>query len=148
MRISRVFGAGLGEQNMVIEGVAVETETSRRKRPVISEVLVLSVRPKASQAGRSSRCRNRCPGYDGGDGMRRWRTLDIGTTKAYLRAAAARVDCEEHGVVVAHVPWARPGAEHPQEPRRADLRAAHQRRRDRSHQQGPLPGVSAQRATA
>ncbi|HUH70850.1 MAG TPA: hypothetical protein VLZ05_19415 [Mycobacterium sp.] len=30
----------------------------------------------------------------------------------YLRAAAPRVDCEEHGVVVAHVLWARPGAKH------------------------------------
>ena len=39
-------------------------------------------------------------------------TLDVGTTKAYLQAAAPRVACEEHGVVVAHVQWARPGAKH------------------------------------
>ena len=32
------------------------------------------------------------------------------TTKAYLEAQAPRVSCPEHGVVVAHVPWARPGA--------------------------------------
>ncbi len=101
---------------MVIEGVTVETETSRGKQPKTSEVLVLSVRPKASQAGRCSRCRKRCPGYDAGgrdgDGIRRWRTLDVGTTKAYLQAPAPRVFCAEHGVVVAHVPWARPGAKH------------------------------------
>ena len=97
---------------MVIEDVAIETETSRGKNPTTSEVLVLSVRPKASQAGRCSRCRKRCPGYDGGDGIRRWRTLDVGTTKAYLQAAVPRVECPEHGVVVAHVPWARPGARH------------------------------------
>ena len=42
--------------------------------------------------------------------MRRWRTLDVGTIKAYLQASAPRVFCGEHGVVVAHVPWARPGA--------------------------------------
>jgi hypothetical protein len=41
---------GLGDVNMVVEDVAVETETSRGKRPTASEVLVLSVRPKASQA--------------------------------------------------------------------------------------------------
>ena len=112
MRISRVFGAGLGDQNMVIKDVAIETETSRGKRPQTSEVLVLSVRPKASQAGRCSRCRRRCPGYDGGVGPRRWRTLDVGTTKTYLQASVPRVQCAQHGVVVAHVPWARPGARH------------------------------------
>jgi transposase len=110
--MSRIFAAGLGDQNMVIEDVTIETETSRGKRPKTSEVLVFAVRCKAREAGRCSRCRKRCPGYDGGDGTRRWRTLDVGTTKAYLQAAAPRVECPEHGVVVAHVPWARPGAKH------------------------------------
>ncbi len=36
--------------------------------------------------------------------MRR-RALDLGTTRAYLEVAAPRVDCPEHGVVVAAVPW-------------------------------------------
>ena len=110
------LNTGLGDQNMVIEDVTIETETAGRKKPKTSEILVFSVRPKASQAGRCSRCRKRCPGYDAGgrdgEGTRRWRTLDVGTTKAYLQAAAPRVACEEHGVVVAHVPWARPGAKH------------------------------------
>ena len=110
--MSRVFAAGLGGVNMVVEDVSIETEASRGRRLVTSEVLVLSVRPIASQASRCSRCRKRCPGYDDGDGVRRWRTLDVGTTKAYLQAAAPRVECPEHGVVVAHVPWARPGAKH------------------------------------
>jgi transposase len=110
--MSRVFAAGLGGVNMVVEDVSIETESARGRRLVTSEVLVLSVRPIASQASRCSRCRKRCPGYDDGDGVRRWRTLDVGTTKAYLQAAAPRVECPEHGVVVAHVPWARPGAKH------------------------------------
>ena len=54
MRKSRLFATGLYDQNMVIEDVTIETETSRGKQPVTSEVLVFSVRPKASQA---SRCR-------------------------------------------------------------------------------------------
>ena len=112
MRNSRIFAAGLGDHNMVIENLTIETETSRGKNPTSSEVLVFSVRPKAAQANRCSRCRRRCPGYDSGDGTRRWRTLDVGATKAYLRAAAPRVRCGEHGVVVADVPWARPGAKH------------------------------------
>jgi transposase len=112
LRMSRVFAVGLGDQNMVVEDVSIEVETSRGKNPATSEVLVLSVRPKASQTNRCSQCRKRCPGYDSGDGTRRWRTLDVGTAKAYLQAAVPRVQCREHGVVVAHVPWARPGARH------------------------------------
>jgi transposase len=34
----------------------------------------------------------------------------VGTVKAYLEADAPRVSCPQHGVVVAAVPWARPGA--------------------------------------
>ena len=112
MRMSRVFARSLGDQNMVIEDVSVEVETSRGRNPVSTEVLVFSVRPKASQASRCSRCRKVCPGYDGGERTRRWRALDVGATKAYLQAAAPRVQCPEDGVVVAHVPWARPGAKH------------------------------------
>lgn len=97
---------------MVIEDVTVEVETPRGRSGNTSEVLVFSVRPKAAAASRCSRCRRRCPGYDSGDGIRRWRTLDVGTSKAYLQASAPRVECAEHGVVVAHVPWARPGAKH------------------------------------
>ncbi|BBU20318.1 transposase family protein [Mycobacterium xenopi] len=77
-----------------------------------SEVLVFKVRPKANQASRCSRCQKRCPAYDGGDGIRRWRSLDLETTKTYLQAAAPRVACPEHGVGVAHLPWAWPGARH------------------------------------
>jgi len=46
--MSRVFATGLGDQTMVIEDVAIETETSRGNRPKTTEVLVFSVRPKAA----------------------------------------------------------------------------------------------------
>ena len=36
--------------------------------------------------------------------------MDTGTTRTFLESAAPRVQCPEHGVLVAHVPWARPGA--------------------------------------
>jgi transposase len=52
-------------------------------------------------------CRRRSPGFDLGEGRRRWRTLDVGSTFAYLEADAPRVRCREHGVVVCAVPWAR-----------------------------------------
>jgi transposase len=69
--------------------------------------LVVSVRPAARERDRCPHCRRRCPGYDWGEGRRRWRALDFGTTLAYLEAEAPRVSCKQHGVVVAAVPWAR-----------------------------------------
>jgi transposase len=36
--------------------------------------------------------------------------LDLGTTQVFLQARTRRVVCAEHGVVVAAVPWARPGS--------------------------------------
>ncbi|HTY34370.1 MAG TPA: ISL3 family transposase [Mycobacterium sp.] len=101
----------MGGANLVVEDVTIEVETRRERKETVScEVLVFRVRPKAGQVGRCSRCRKVCPGYDAGGGLRQWRTLDVGTMKAYLQAPAPRVRCPEHGVVVAHVPWARPGA--------------------------------------
>jgi transposase len=67
--------------------------------------LVVSVRPVARERDRCPRCRRRCPGYDLGDGRRRWRAIDVGTTLAYLEADAPRVSCKRHGVIVAAVAW-------------------------------------------
>ncbi|HEX2771984.1 MAG TPA: ISL3 family transposase [Micromonosporaceae bacterium] len=75
-------------------------------------VLVIAVRPMARRRDRCGRCRRRCVRYDGGRGRRRWRSLDQGTTPTFLEADAPRVRCREHGVVVAHVPWAAHGAGH------------------------------------
>ena len=63
--------------------------------------------PGCARARSLSYCRRRCPGYDLGDGRRRWWGLDFGTTFAYLEADAPRVSCKRHGVIVAAVPWAR-----------------------------------------
>lgn len=68
------------------------------------------VRPTKRARGRCGVCLRHCPGYDGGDGRRQWRALDLGTVKAVLEADAPRVSCRRHGVVVAAVPWARHGA--------------------------------------
>lgn len=76
------------------------------------EALVVDVRPLARQRDRCSRCRRRCPRYDAGRGRRRWRALDQGTTLTFLEADAPRVRCRDHGVVVAHVPWAARGGGH------------------------------------
>ena len=65
---------------------------------------------KAGAARGCSRCQRRCPGYDSSAKPRRWRGLDLGSTRVFLQANTSRVSCPEHGVVVAAVPWARAGS--------------------------------------
>jgi transposase len=89
------------ERHVVIEDIELEASEDGET------VLVASVRPSKRQNARCGLCGRRCPGYDQGDGRRRWRGLDLGTTRVFLEAVAPRVSCREHGVVVAAVPWAR-----------------------------------------
>jgi transposase len=74
--------------------------------------VVVSARPAAKARDRCGRCQRRSPRYDRGEGRRRWRALDLGTTKVFIEATASRVRCRVHGVTVAAVPWARHGAGH------------------------------------
>jgi transposase len=69
--------------------------------------VVVAVRPRWRERDRCGVCRRRCPGFDLGEGRRRWRALDLGTTFAFVEADAPRVACRDHGVVVCAVPWAR-----------------------------------------
>ena len=90
----------LGVERAVLEGVELDPDGA----------LVVAVRPNWRERRRCGICRRRCPGYDEGDGRRRWRALDLGTSRCYLEAEAPRVSCRRHGVVVAAVPWARHGS--------------------------------------
>jgi len=92
----RVWARLLGLARAVVEDVFVD-----------EEAVVVCVRPRSREQGRCGVCRRRCPGYDSGDGRRRWRAMDVGTTFAYVEAQAPRVQCPRHGVIVAAVPWAR-----------------------------------------
>jgi transposase len=94
----------LGVEHTVIEWVDLESDGRG------GEVLIAQVRPRAGVAWRCSRCGRRCAGYDASAKPRRWRGLDLGTTQVFLQATTHRVRCPEHGVVVAAVPWARPGS--------------------------------------
>lgn len=87
----------LGVERAVLEDVRLEDD----------ETIVVSVRPRARDRHRCGVCGRRCPREDAGEGRRRWRALDLGTTLAYLEADAPRVYCKTHRVVVAGVPWAR-----------------------------------------
>jgi transposase len=103
VRSPKVWQRLLGVERTVVEAVVFDED---------GEVIVACVRPRKGARSRCGICECRCPGYDRGDGRRRWRTLDLGTIPAYLEADAPRVSCPEHGVVVASVPWARHGAGH------------------------------------
>lgn len=104
MRKSKLWKKLLGVEHLVFEDGDVEAAADG------GEVLVFGVRPDHGHRHRCSRCGRRCRRYDGGEGRRRWRALDAGTMRVYLEAEAPRVACLRHGVVVAAVPWARPGS--------------------------------------
>ncbi|MGH8573779.1 MAG: transposase, partial [Gammaproteobacteria bacterium] len=100
MRPTRVWKKLLGLRRVVVEAVDFEEREG-------SAAVVVSLRPKARGRDRCGICRRPCPGYDWGEGRRRWRSLDLGTTYCFLEAEAPRVECRRHGVVVCAVPWAR-----------------------------------------
>lgn len=107
MALTTLWRATVGVEHTAIENVRFDVgeETGATS-------LVVSVRPFARRRGRCGRCRRRSPGYDAGGGRRRWRAPDHGLLRCFLEADAPRVKCREHGVVVAHVPWAAHGAGH------------------------------------
>jgi transposase len=105
VRTARLWKRLLGVESAVIEEVFLEGVG-------LETVFVARVHPQAKERSRCGRCKRRSPLYDRGDGPRRWRTLDLGHTKAYLEADVPRVTCSEHGVCSAAVPWARHGTRH------------------------------------
>lgn len=71
------------------------------------EMLIIRARPFSRDTHRCPMCGKKSPGYDSSDKVRRWRSLDFGSDRVYIESVAPRVRCQEHGVVVAKVPWAR-----------------------------------------
>jgi len=103
VRQTTIWAALLGVEKTVIEGVEFDGD---------AETLVVRVRPRRRSSSRCGVCGRRCPGYDQGEGRRRWRALDLGTFRTFLEGDGRRVSCRVHGVVVAHVPWARHDTRH------------------------------------
>ena len=97
MRGRRAWARLLGLQRAVVEDVWIGSEGA----------VVVAARPSWRERDRCGVCRRRSPGFDLGEGRRRWRALDLGTTPAFIEADAPRVTCRRHGVVVCAVPWAR-----------------------------------------
>ena len=103
MRERSVWRRACGLTRTVVEAVDFDDDV---------EAVIVSVRPAARARGRCGRCGRRSARFDRGEGRRRWRALDLGSTKVFLEADAPRVRCRTHGPTVAQVPWARHGAGH------------------------------------
>lgn len=103
MRNVSVWQRACGLVRTVVEDVRFDDDV---------EAVVVSARPAAKARGRCGRCSRRAPRYDRGEGRRRWRALDLGTTRVFIEADAPRVRCRVHGPTVVQVPWARHGAGH------------------------------------
>ena len=69
--------------------------------------ITVQVHPTKGEQCRCGICGRKAPLYDYGRGAKLWRTCDWNTNKVFLEAQSPRVNCPEHGVVTAAVPWAR-----------------------------------------
>lgn len=103
MRNTSLWGALLGVENTVIEGIEFDEDCGD---------VVAHVRPRRAGRGRCGACGSPAPWYDRGEGRRRWRGLDLGVMRVFLEADAPRVNCPIHGPTVRRVPWARHSAGH------------------------------------
>lgn len=110
VRSSRIWTRLLSVDKTVID--SMEAEESDDPGGSEDVVIVAHVRPAKGLRQRCGVCERRCARFDNGEGRRRWRALDLGSVRAFIEADAPRVSCPEHGVVVAHAPWARHGAGH------------------------------------
>jgi hypothetical protein len=75
VRSARIWARLLGVVRTVVERVEFDQA---------AEVLVACVRPMRGWRRRCGVCLRRCPGYDRGEGRRRWRALDLGEFQAFV----------------------------------------------------------------
>ena len=99
MTISSLAKMLVGVNNIVVENLDFSADDNE---------IVISARPYKRDQCRCGICGRKVSGYDCGNGVRRWRAMDIGNSvKVYVESKAIRVNCPEHGVVVQQFPWAR-----------------------------------------
>lgn len=99
-------------RRVLVRTLGVDAKTVRVDgAELVDEALEIRLRPRFRYRWRCPHCDERRPGYDPGS-TRRWRALDLGRVKVFVVAQVPRVECPDHGVVVAAVPWARHRARH------------------------------------
>ena len=100
MHTKSAFKRLLRIEKIVIENVYFEEKNEE-------EIFIVRAKPPSRERKRCPICEQKCIGYDSTYKMRRWRSLDFGSMRVYIEGFAPRIKCEEHGVLVAKVPWAR-----------------------------------------
>ncbi len=93
------------KQLLRIERISIENV--RFEQANGEDILIVRVNPLSRDKNRCPHCGKVRPGYDSQTKERRWRSLDWSSTRVYLESTAPRIQCFEHGVVTAKVPWAR-----------------------------------------
>jgi transposase len=101
MRTNTLIKRFIGMQDIVVTNVVYDAEL---------DAIKIQARPPRRFLCRCGKCGRKAKRYDNGQGMRQWRSLDIGATKVFIGAEMPRVLCKEHGVVASLVPWARHGS--------------------------------------
>lgn len=95
----------LGVKSAVVTGYNFYTDHDGVNR------LTIQARPNKWHEDDCPICGRRCPRYDSqSDKPRKWRALDWGSTLVEIESSTHRIECPEHGVLVADVPWAYPGS--------------------------------------
>ena len=95
----------LNTKNTVINDCSFYTDSNNLNH------IRINVRPTKWHENDCPYCHRRCPGYDSKNGNPHlWRGLDWGGTLVEIEYKTHRIECPEHGVVVADVPWAYPGS--------------------------------------
>ena len=93
----------LGVKSIVVEGYIFFDDQDAVKH------LRIHARPAKWYENRCPFCHRRCPGYDRPAGKSRiWRGSDWNGILVEIEASTCRIQCPEHGVVTADVPWAYP----------------------------------------
>ena len=91
MRERSVWRRACGLTRTVVEGVDFDDEIG---------AVIVTVRPDSRARSRCGLCGRRSPRFDRGEGRRRWRALDLGSTKVFLEADAPRVRCRTHAQTI------------------------------------------------
>jgi transposase len=104
VRVNKVLNRVLG---LGREVVIVGWELTGLDEVAVRASLAVEVRLRAGRRGRCGRCGLKAPGYDQGEGRRRWRHVDVGFATCELIAEMPRVECRVHGPTVIAVSWAR-----------------------------------------
>lgn len=73
---------------------------------IIDQNLIISVHPTKGKQCICPICHRKARYYDS-LGFRKWRSLDMDTTKVFISAKINRVNCKKHGTHTSEVPWAR-----------------------------------------